>query len=145
MAFAALTSGICLANAGLGVIHGFASSIGGLFDIPHGVICGTLMAVSNELNVRQLRRSGSNPEALLKYAGLGRLFLDSEGKSDDYYIDGFIGYLKSLTEHYQLPGLNQSGVKESDAERICRVTAVKTNPVSLSKDDLTEIIFRRLY
>ncbi len=56
MAFAALTSGICLANAGLGVIHGFASSIGGMYNIPHGVICGTLMAAANEVNVRELKK-----------------------------------------------------------------------------------------
>ena len=56
MSFAALTSGICLANAGLGVVHGFASSIGGMFNIPHGVVCGTLMAQANAINVRELRK-----------------------------------------------------------------------------------------
>ncbi len=56
MSFAALTSGICLANAGLGVVHGFASSVGGLYDIPHGVVCGTLMAKANEITVRELRK-----------------------------------------------------------------------------------------
>ena len=56
MSFAALTSGICLANAGLGVVHGFASSVGGMYNIPHGLVCGTLMAISNKINVRELRR-----------------------------------------------------------------------------------------
>ena len=57
MSFAALTSGICLANAGLGVVHGFASSVGGMYNIPHGLVCGTLMAVSNKINVRELEGS----------------------------------------------------------------------------------------
>ncbi len=64
MSFAALTSGICLANAGLGTVHGFASSLGGMFEIPHGLVCGSLMAKTNEINVRQLRKSGDNPQAL---------------------------------------------------------------------------------
>ncbi len=56
MSFAALTSGICLANAGLGAVHGLAGTMGAMFDIPHGVICGTLMAAANEINVRELRK-----------------------------------------------------------------------------------------
>ncbi|HOF20476.1 MAG TPA: iron-containing alcohol dehydrogenase, partial [Bacteroidales bacterium] len=76
MAFAALTSGICLANAGLGVVHGFASAAGALYDIPHGLICGSLMAASNEMTVRRLReQSGSGP-FLARYASLARLFID---------------------------------------------------------------------
>ena len=144
MSFAALTSGICLANAGLGVVHGFASSIGGTYDIPHGLVCGTLMAVSNEITVRKLRATGSNPGALKKYATLGRIFLDDENRNDDYYITGFISYLHDLTVKLQIPGLKSQGLEENSIEEICSVTGSKNNPVALDKDELMEIVSRRL-
>jgi alcohol dehydrogenase class IV len=143
MSFAALTSGICLANAGLGVVHGFASSIGGRYNIPHGLVCGTLMASSNEINVRELRKN-SNSGALKKYALLGELFLDGKGKTEDYYIDGFIGYLHKLTDDLQLPGLRKFGLEEVDIGLICKLTEIKNNPVKLSLEDLEEIVKSRL-
>jgi len=144
MSFAALTSGICLANAGLGVVHGFASSIGGMYDIPHGVVCGTLMAISNEVNVRELRKSQSNPAAMIKYAYLGKLFLNETGKTDGYYIDSFINYLYKLTNDFQLPGLKKYGVDEKSIELICTKTEIKNNPVKLTVADLIEILQKRL-
>ncbi len=143
MSFAALTSGICLANAGLGVIHGFASSVGGMYDISHGIICGTLMAISNELNVRKLRAKRSNPGALKKYAILGNIFLNEGNKSDDFYIDGFISHLHELTDLLHLRGLKSLGVEEAAIDRICSSTDMKNNPVILEKEDLIEIITRR--
>jgi alcohol dehydrogenase class IV len=143
MSFAALTSGICLTNAGLGVVHGLASSIGGMFNIPHGVICGTLMAGSNELNIKKLRKGYGNPEGLKKYAFLGELFLDEKGKSDDYYIDGFVDYLRLLTDELNLPGLKRFGIKENDLEKICAITECKNNPVKLETSDLMEILLER--
>jgi alcohol dehydrogenase class IV len=144
MSFAALTSGICLANAGLGVVHGFASSVGGLYNIPHGVICGTLMSISNEINVRELRRDFNNHAALQKYARLGELFLDEKGKSDNYYIDGFIRYLSEITSELKLPGLMNYGLEEKDIELICSKTEIKNNPVKLAVKDLTEILYNRM-
>ena len=144
MSFSALTSGICLANAGLGVVHGFASSIGGMYNIPHGVICGTLMAASNEINVRELRKKSDNPTALKKYAILGELFLDKKGKTDDYYIDGFVQYLYKLTYDFHLPGLNEYSFDEKDIGLVCKKTEIKNNPVKLVVDDLIEIVSKRL-
>jgi alcohol dehydrogenase class IV len=139
MSFAALTSGICLANAGLGAVHGFASSIGGMYDIPHGLICGTLMASGNEINVRELRKKGEDQPALKKYALLGELFTDKRGKSDGYYTDSFIQFLHSLTAELNLPGLSEYGVEEKDLDLICRNTEIKNNPVKLSLEDLKDI------
>jgi len=143
MSFAALNSGICLANAGLGVVHGFASSIGGRYIIPHGLICGTLMAVTNRVTVRELRTDSGN-YALKKYAELGKLFLDTEGKNDDYYIDGFIDWLYKLTSDLKLPGLAAYGLEERNIKEICAQTENKNNPVKLSQDNLVEILHERL-
>jgi alcohol dehydrogenase class IV len=144
MSFAALTSGICLANAGLGVVHGFASSIGGMFDIPHGLICGTLMAKSNEINIRELRKNDKNHVALKKYAILGKLFIDKSGYSDDYYTDGFVNYLDNLAQDLQLPGLKKSGLEEKNVGKICSITEIKNNPVKLAVENLAEILLKSL-
>ena len=140
MSFAALASGICLANAGLGTVHGFASSIGGMFDIPHGVVCARLMALTNELNVRELRKTHLNQPALNKYALMGKLFIGEEGRTNEYYIDSFINYLFELTGFLHLPGLRTFGLDEKDIERICSGTENKNNPVILHNEHFTEIL-----
>ncbi len=144
MSYAALNSGICLANAGLGTVHGFASVIGSRYDIPHGLVCGTLMAAANRVTIKELRKSGLPFPALEKYVKLGKLFLEEEGKSADYYIDGFVDYLYNLTEELQLPGLETYGLKEADAEAISEKTGNKNNPVKLGKNELIEILAERI-
>lgn len=144
MSFAATASGICLANAGLGVVHGFASSIGGFYELPHGYVCGTLMAVSNEVTVKKLRDTKSNPGALKRYADLGKIFLGNDSHNDDYYITGFINSLYEMTEKLNLPGLKSAGVKENRLTEICASTGCKNNPVDLSQDELLSILEMRL-
>ncbi len=144
MSFAALTSGICLANAGLGAVHGLASTIGGMFPIPHGLLCGTLMAAANELNVRKLRETEETSGALRKYALLGRIFLEEEDKPDDFLIDGFITLLEELTEGLNLPRLREYGITEKNAYVICSKTDIKNNPVKLTSEELAGMVCRRL-
>ncbi len=59
MAFAALLSGICLANAGLGAVHGLASPLGAYFPIPHGAACGAVLSATVALNIRALEEAGA--------------------------------------------------------------------------------------
>jgi len=144
MSFAALTSGICLANAGLGAVHGLAGTIGAIYDIPHGVVCGTLMAVANELTVRELRNFPKVHPSLKKYAVLGRLFSERQKKSDDFYIDSFIAYLHGITERLDLPRLGGYGIGTEDLAVISAKSDVKNNPVRLNAGHLKEILRQRV-
>jgi alcohol dehydrogenase class IV len=42
MCVAGLFGGMALANAGLGAVHGLAGPLGGMFNAPHGAVCGVL-------------------------------------------------------------------------------------------------------
>ncbi|MCX6303061.1 MAG: hypothetical protein NTW82_12855, partial [Bacteroidia bacterium] len=81
--------------------------------------------------------------AMKKYALLGELFLDEKGKGEDFYSDGFIEYLRLLTNELHLPGLKKYGIRENDLEKICSITEIKNNPVNLETSDLMEILLER--
>jgi len=74
MAYAALLSGICLAQAGLGSVHGLASPLGAFFPIPHGVVCGTLLAEATALNLQAMQEREPENSALAKYRHMAKLF-----------------------------------------------------------------------
>ncbi|HEX6892923.1 MAG TPA: iron-containing alcohol dehydrogenase [Chryseolinea sp.] len=140
MALAAYLSGNTLANAGLGLVHGFASSIGGFFEIPHGVICSALMPACNRLTVKKLRHTHTNDSALFKYATVGKLFSDHIDKSDDYYIDHLLGLLDEWSRFMNIPQLRSGGISSEHFEKIVRATDNKNNPVALGEDEMMEVL-----
>jgi alcohol dehydrogenase class IV len=153
MAYASMLSGMALANAGLGIVHGLASPIGGFFPIPHGVVCGTLVASATECNIAALRSAGlrsgggpgrGNPGALAKYAKVGVLFGGDAGKGEAYNCDFLVETLKAWTETLRLPRLGAYGVTASDLGRIVDKTVNRHNPIQLDKDELTGLLSSRL-
>jgi len=144
LAYATLLSGIVLCNSGLGTVHGFASVIGGLFAIPHGVICGTLMAPANKQTLKSLRAIGNPHPALDKYARLGKVFCDQKNKKDTWYQDYFIEELEKIANELRIPKLNAYGLTPADIKNIVDKTGNKYNPVELTKVDLTNILRSRI-
>ena len=145
LACAALLSGIVLANAGLGTVHGFASAAGGLFPLPHGLVCGALMAPANALTLIRLRELPENSErktALEKYATLGSIFAGREGhgKSAAWKQDFFIEEVKRLSREFQLPSFRDYGVAEEDIPAIVSGAGNKYNPVQFDTDELSTIL-----
>jgi alcohol dehydrogenase len=143
MAYASYLSGIVLANSGLGVVHAFASAIGGFFAIPHGIVCGTLMGAANRITLNKLRETGENPAALRKYTLLGQM-VAPRNSSDEQAQDYFISYLDSLTENLGIAGLGKYGIAEDALAKIVAGSGNKNNPALLSENELLEILKLRL-
>lgn len=148
MAYASLMSGITLANAGLGIVHGLAGPIGGLFDIPHGVICGTLLAEATKINIEKLQELGSSgKEGLRKYADIGVLLSGNkfveQGKIDEY-CSILVNTLDGWTQDLKLERLGKYGINIKDIEKIVEKAGLKNNPVNLNKKDIKTILINRL-
>jgi alcohol dehydrogenase class IV len=148
MAYGALLSGIVLANAGLGIVHGFASSIGGLFEIPHGVVCGTLIAECTRVNIKSLERLSTEGEkGLLKYALAGAIFSGDKSVDDINIHDScstLVNALEIWTRQLKIDSLSKYGVTTSDVDKIIKKTSLKNNPVQLKHEDLREILINRI-
>jgi alcohol dehydrogenase class IV len=144
MSYASMLSGITITNAGLGLVHGFASSIGGRKDIPHGVICGTLMGIVNRAIVERLLKEDTHPEALEKYIRLGKLLSGTDERSDVDYAFYVANYIESLVEELKIPTLGSYDLSEEDLTAIVRTTDHKNNPVVFAPEELKDMLVKRL-
>lgn len=146
MAYASLMSGICLAQTGLGSVHGLAQPLGSLFPIPHGVVCGTLVAEATDMNIKALIARKPDSEALSKYARAGQLLAGGTVSGNDA-LDALVRYLKDWTERLDLPRLSAFGVSEADIALIVansRGSSMQTNPIKLTDAEIAEVVRRRL-
>lgn len=146
MAYAALNSGITLAQTGLGSVHGLASPLGAFFPIPHGVVCGTLVAAATRVNIdAMLQRESDNP-ALDKYATIASLLCQQSFATQEQAWEELLTLLDLWTEKMQLPLLTGYGVGHADIDRIvanARGSSMKTNPVTLDDAEIARIITER--
>jgi alcohol dehydrogenase class IV len=139
LALASLFGGLCLANAGLGAVHGFAAPVGGLFAAPHGAVCAALLPAVLRVNARALAARAPGSPALPRLRELAVLLT---GRPDATAADG-ITWVEDLTRRLAIPGLGHYGMTASrigDLVAKARVaSSMKGNPLVLTDEELAEI------
>jgi alcohol dehydrogenase class IV len=140
MSLASLFGGLALANAGLGVVHGFASVLGGMFSAPHGAICARLLPPVMKVNVRALRQREPENPSLQRYAQIARILTGSPVAS----LEDGVAWVKELAEALNIPPLSTYGLMEKNFNEVVEKTAVasstKANPIRLTEEELGEVL-----
>jgi alcohol dehydrogenase class IV len=140
MALASLFGGIALANAGLGVVHGFAGPIGGMFPAPHGAVCAALLPHACRVNIRALQSRQPDSPVLGRYAEAAAILTGQAGEAADTLTD----YLARLIADLKIPRLGLYSLQQRDVpevvEKAMRASSMKANPIALTHEELTEIL-----
>ncbi len=137
MSLAALYSGMALANAKLGAVHGIAGPLGGMYSIPHGAACAALLPYVIRKNVEMLQHEG-NREILHK-------FDDAAGILCEGGLGKLMAWLDSVGQHMEINSLGKYGVGPADirmiATKATHSSSMKGNPVALTLEQIEEIIY----
>ena len=120
-------SGICLANSGLGMAHGFASGLGAMYNIPHCLACAILLPHALHYN---------RTAACAKLAVLGQRFHPSAGGSDNARTDLAIAFIEQLNRDLQIPpDLRSFSISRDDLPLLAEKSmgnSMTGNPVEVS-------------
>ncbi|MBV9083821.1 MAG: iron-containing alcohol dehydrogenase, partial [Acidobacteriaceae bacterium] len=144
MSFASLLSGLALANAGLGVVHGFAAPLGGMLNAPHGALCAAVLPQGVLVNVQALHDRAPSHEGLRRYSQAARILTGNQ-QADAADLSR---WLSDLVLQLNIPPLRHHGLTGVQIpaliERVATASSTKSNPIPLTREELTEIAERAL-
>ena len=135
LSYASFISGFTLANAGLCVVHGLASTAGYRTTAPHGLICGLLLKhwlveCSKNLDNEVLRN---------KFTALASIV---SKKADP--LQDFLSFMDCFYDSLNLPKLSKYGLNKEMIPQIASASGNKNNPFSFSQKDkellLTQVL-----
>jgi alcohol dehydrogenase class IV len=140
MAVASLFSGLALANAALGAVHGLAGPLGGMTDAPHGVICGKLLPYVIEANLRVLQAQAPDSPALACFDEIAQILTGRDAAR----APDAVSWIQTLCAEFGLPGLSTYGLSQEDLPAVVaqakNASSMKGNPVDLHDDELIEVL-----
>jgi len=140
LSLGALHSGMALANAGLGAVHGLAGPLGGHCGAPHGALCAALLAPVTAANIQALRQRDPGSPILGRYAEVSRWIGTEKGETPE----ALVGSLRELVSRLGIPRLAHWGVTAADLGDLIRKgqdsSSMKGNPIRLTDSELHGVI-----
>jgi alcohol dehydrogenase class IV len=140
MALASLFSGLALANAKLGAVHGLAGPIGGEVTAHHGAICAGLLPWVMETNFKALIDRSPNHPSIERYAVIGRLLTGNPQAT----AESAIQWVKDISSHMNIQALSAHGLAEDRFPTLIGKakisSSMKGNPVILFDDEIRNIL-----
>jgi alcohol dehydrogenase class IV len=140
MSLASLLSGLALANAGLGAVHGIAGPLGGMIAAPHGAVCARLLPEVMAANVQALARRAPQSAALERYRQVARILT---GLSQATTADG-VQWVRQLVRQFAIPSLAHWGLTTAAVTELVaharRASSMQGNPIELAAEELTGIV-----
>lgn len=136
LALVSMFGGLCLANAGLGAVHGLAGVIGGVCDAPHGVVCGRLLVPVLRVNRAAAAASGAD---LGRYEEVAAWLAAGLGCDPAHALEA----LETALDGWGLPRLGQwlAALDLTDIARMAQASSsMKANPHDLSAKTLEAVV-----
>jgi alcohol dehydrogenase len=136
MAQAALEAGLAFTNAILGATHAMSHQVGGMLDLPHGVVNGVLLPHVIRFN------GGAVPERFVPIAQA--MGLSVAGAPATEAVERVAQEVRRLGDEVGVPrGLADLGVTAGDIPRLAQLTlgdaCLTTNPRTASADEVAAL------
>jgi alcohol dehydrogenase len=137
MAQAALEAGLAFTNAILGATHAMSHQVGGLLDLPHGVVNGVLLPHVVRFN------GAAVPERFVPVAAAMGL-TDVAGAPPEEAVERVAQEVRALGDEVGVPrGLADLGVTAADVPRLAQLTlgdaCLTTNPRPASVAEVADL------
>jgi len=140
MSLAGLFGGLALANSGLGAVHGFASVLGGMYPIPHGVICARLLPYVMGANLHAIEEQMPESPARRRYQEIAQIL------AHDKEVDAAYGFawVQRLCNQLDVSPLSDYNIPTGEIpviiEKTSNASSTKANPIQLTPKELRDIL-----
>jgi alcohol dehydrogenase class IV len=144
MSLTSLFGGLALANSKLGAVHGFAGPFGGMFEAPHGAVCGRLLPGVLAVNLQILRGRVKDAEILDRFVEVAKILTGDPNAS----AEAGVAWIESLERDLNLPGLAAYGLKSEHFPELIDKASISSsmqgNPVRLEPEEMESMLAKAI-